>query len=123
MVDLTLGRKLVQCKWVFKTKFATDGSPLKYKFILVSKGYSHIHGIDYNETFALVENMDSIRLSLAIVASKQWELHHMHVNCAFLNGDLNEDICMQQPKGFVSNPYLVCRINKSLYGLKQAPKG
>ena len=66
--------------------------------------------------------MDSIRLALAIAASKQWEVHHMDVNCDFLNGYLNEDIYMQKPEGFVSNPYLVCRLNKSLYGLKQAPR-
>ena len=50
------------------------------------------------------------------------KVHHMDVKCAFLHGDLNEDIYMQQPKGFVSNPCFVCRLNKSLYGIKQAPK-
>ena len=69
LVDLPRGRKLVQCKWVFKTKFDADGSPLKYKEILVSKGYSQVHGIDYNETIAPVAKMDSIRLALAIAAS------------------------------------------------------
>ena len=52
LVDLPLGRKLVQCKWVYKTKFDTDGSPLKYKARLIAKVYSQFHGIDYNETFA-----------------------------------------------------------------------
>ena len=85
-------RKLVQCKWVFKTKFATDGSTFKYKEILVAKGYSQVHGIDYNETFAPIEKMDSIRLTLSIAASKQWEVHHMDVKCAFLNGDLTKEI-------------------------------
>ena len=66
--------------------------------------------------------MDSIRLALAIVASKQWEVHNMDAKCAFLNGDLTEEISMQQPEGFFSNPSLVCRLNKSLYGLKQAPR-
>ena len=66
--------------------------------------------------------MDSIRLALAIAASKQWEVHHMDVKCAFLNGDLNEEIYMQQSEGFVSNPSLVCRLKKSLYGLKQDPR-
>ena len=65
--------------------------------------------------------MDSIRLALAIAASKQWEVHHMDVKCDFINGYLIEEIYMQQPKVFVSNPYFVCRLKKSLYGLKQAP--
>ena len=92
LVDLPLGRKLVQCKWVFKTKFAADYSPLKYKEILVAKGYSQVHGIDYNETFSPVAKMDSIRLVLAIAASKQWKVHHMDVKCTFINGDIIEDI-------------------------------
>ena len=121
-MDLPPGRKLVQCKWVYKTKFTADGSPLKYKAILVSKGYSQVHGIDYNETFSPVEKMDSIRLALAIAASRQWEVHHMDVKCVFLNGYLTEEIYMQQPQVFSTNPSLVCRLRKSLYGLKQAPR-
>ena len=114
--------ELVQCKWVYKTKFAADGSPLNYKAILVAKGYSHVHGIDYNETFVPVAKMDSIRLALAIATSKQWEIHHMDVKCVFLNGYLTEDIYMQQRQGFFPIPYFVCRLKKSLYGLKQAPR-
>ena len=91
-MDLPPRRKLVQCKWVYKTKFAADGSPLKYKARLVAKGYSQVHGIDYNETLAPMEKMDSIRLALAITALKQWEVHHMDVKCDFLNGYLTEDI-------------------------------
>ena len=94
LVDLPPRRKLVKCKWFFKTKFAADGSPLKYKEILVSNGYSQVHGIDYNETFSPMVNMDSIRLALTIAASKQWEVHHMDVKCEFLNGYMNEDIYM-----------------------------
>ena len=94
LVDLPPGRKLVQCKWVFKTKFAANGSPLKYKAILVANGYSQVHGIDYNEAFAPVAKMDSIRIALAIVASNQWELHHIDVKCAFLNEDLIKEIYM-----------------------------
>ena len=67
--------------------------------------------------------MDSIRLALAIAASKLWEVHHMDVKCAFINGDITEEIYMQQPEGLVSNLSLVCMLNKSLYGLKQAPQG
>ena len=99
LVDLPLRRKLVQCKWVFKTKFAADGSPSKHKARLVSKGYWQVHGIDYNETFAPMAKMDSIRIALAIADLKQWEVHHMDVKCAFLNGDLTEEIYMKQPEG------------------------
>ena len=105
-----------------KTKFAADGSPLKYKEILVSKVYSQVHGIDYNETFSPVAKMDSIRLALAIATSRQWEVHHMDAKSSFLHGDIKEEIYMQQLEGFSSNPYLVCRLNKSLYGIKQAPR-
>ena len=122
LVGLPPRRKLVQSKWVFKTKFSSDGSTLKYKAILVAKGYSQVHGIDYNETFAPVAKMDSIRLALAIVASKKWEVYHMDVMCAFLNGDITKEIYMQQPQGFFTNPSFVCMIKKSLYGLKQAPR-
>ena len=82
---------------------------MKYKAILVAKGYSQVHGIDYNETFSPVAKMDSIRLALAIVASKQWEVHHMDVKCDFLNGDINKYIYMQKTLGSFSNPYFVCR--------------
>ena len=84
--------------------------------------YSQVQGIYYNDTFALVAKLDSIRLALAIATSRKWEVHHLDVKCSYINGDMNEDIYMYQYKGFVSNPYLVCMLKKSLYGLKQDPK-
>ena len=69
-VPLLLKRKLVQCKWIFRTKLVADGSDLKYKTRIVSKGYSQVHGVDYTDTFASVAKMDSIRLVLAIAACK-----------------------------------------------------
>ena len=88
MVPLPPKGKVVQCKWVYQTKIAADGFDIKHKARLVAKGYSQVHGLDYRETFALVANMDSIRLVLALVASKCWEVHHMDVKSAFLNGEL-----------------------------------
>ena len=73
------------------------------------------------ETFAPVANMDYIRLVLAIVASKHWEVHHMDVKSAFIHGDINEDIYMKNTKCFIHDPSLYCMLNKYLYGLKQAP--
>ena len=104
--------KLVQCNWVFKTNFAADGSPLKYKETFVAKGYSQVHGIEYNETFAPVENMDSIRIALAIVSSKQCEVHRKYAKCDFLNGDIVKEIYMQKHEGFVFKPSFVCRLKK-----------
>ena len=78
-----------------KKKLASDGSTTKYKAQLVAKGYSQVHGLDYNERFAHVAGMDSIRLGLSIIASKQWEVHHIDVKSAFLHGDLEEEIYMK----------------------------
>ena len=100
LVPLPPKRKLVQCKWVFRTKIASDGSDMKHKEILVSNCYSQFHGFYYTETFAPFAKMDSIRLVLAMAASKGWQVHHMDVKSALLHGELQEDIYMQQPKGF-----------------------
>jgi hypothetical protein len=94
----------------------------KYKSKLVEKGFQQIHGIDYDETFALVANMDSIHLALAIETSKGWEFHQMDVKNYFLHGDLLEEIYMEHPQGFIHKSFLVCRLKKSLYGLKKAPR-
>jgi hypothetical protein len=79
-----------------------------------------VHGIDYDETFTPVENMDSICLALSIVEAKGWESHQMDVKNAFLHEDLSEEIYMEQPQGFMQDSSLVCRLKKSLYGLKKA---
>ena len=85
LVPLPPKRKLVQCKWVFRTKIVAEGSDVKYKSRLVAKGYSQFQGVDYTETFALVANTDSIRLVLAIAASKGWKVHHMDLKSALLH--------------------------------------
>ena len=89
---------------------------------MVSKGLSKFQGVDYINTFLPVAKMESIKLVLAIATSKRWEVHHMDVKSDFLHGDIHEDIYMQQPKGFIHDPSLVFRLNKSLYGLNQAPR-
>ena len=72
--------------------------------------------MDYHEIFAPVAKMDSIRLVLAILTSKNWEVHHMDVKLAFLHGDFNEEIYMNHIEGYIFDPYLVCKLKKSLYG-------
>jgi hypothetical protein len=122
LVLLPSGRKLVRYSWVYKTKSAADGQVSRYKTRLVAKGFQQVHGIDYDETFALVAKMDSIRLALAIVTARGWEVHQMDVKNAFLHRDLSEEIYMEQPPGFIQNSSLVCRLKKSLYGLNQNPR-
>ena len=89
---------------------------------MVAKGFSQVQGVDYHETFAPVAKMDSIRLVLAISASKHWEVHHMDVKSAFMHGYIHEDIYMKYLEGYISDPSLFCKLKKSLYGLKQAPR-
>ena len=81
---------------------------------LVSKWFSQVQRVDYHDTFASVEKMDSIRLVLAIAASKHWEVHHMDVKSDFIHGYLQEDIYMNHLEGYTSDPSLVCELQKSL---------
>jgi hypothetical protein len=120
LVPLPPGWKLVRCKWIYRTKREIDDQVSRYKAILVAKGFQHIHGIDYDETFSPIENMDSIRLVLSIAVAKGWEVHQLYVTNYFLRGDLSEDIYMERLQGFIQNSYLV--LKKYLYGLKQAPR-
>jgi hypothetical protein len=81
-----------------------------------------VHDIDYDETFAPVVKMDSIRLTLSFVEAKGWEVHQMDMKNEFLHGDLCKEIYMEKPQGFMKDSSLVYRLKKSLYGLRQAPK-
>jgi hypothetical protein len=90
LVPLPKGRKLVICKWVYRTKYASDGSVESHKAQLVSKGFSQVEGIDYNETFAPIAKMNSINLVLALVASHKWEVNQMDVKSTFLHRYLQE---------------------------------
>ena len=122
LVPLPSKRKLVQCKWVYRTNMDVDGSYVNYNFIFFSKFFSQVHGVNYTKTFALTAKMDSLRLVLAIVASKRWEVHHMDVKSAFIHGEIHEEIYMHKTQGFQEDPSLVFKLKKSLYGLKQALK-
>jgi hypothetical protein len=122
LVPIPFGRRLVRCRWVYKTKSVVDGQISRYKSRIVAKGFQQVHGIDYDEAFTLVAKMDSIRLTLDIATTKGWEVHQMDVNNAFIHGDISEEIYMEQPQGFMQDSSLVYRLKKSLYGLKQAPR-
>jgi hypothetical protein len=122
LVDLPPEKKTIGTKWVFKVKQNPDGTIERFKARLVAKGYSQVEGIDYQETFAPVVRLNTIRIILAIANHFDMEIQHMDVDTAFLYGNLQEEIYIQQPEGFISQPEKVCRLKKSIYGLKQAPK-
>ena len=122
LVELPKGSKRVGCKWVFKTKRDSNGNIERFKARLVAKGYTQKDGIDYKETFSPVSKKDSLRIIMALLAQYDLELHQMDVKIAFLKGDIEEEIYMDQPEGFSMNgkDHMVCKLKKSIYGLKQA---
>ncbi|XP_074290128.1 uncharacterized protein LOC141616867 [Silene latifolia] len=123
ILDLSVVKKIIGNKWVYKVKLQVDGSVERYKARLVVLGNRQEAGIDYYETFAPTAKMVTVRIFLAIVASRNWELHQMDVHNVFLHGDLEEEVYMKLPQDyFVEGPGKVCRLRKSLYGLRQAPR-
>ena len=124
LVKLLEGHKRVDCKWVFKTKRDSKGNIKWHKARLVAKGFNHQESIDYNETFSPVSKKDSLRIILALVAHFDLELHRMDLKMTFLNGSLEDEVCMAQPKGFIKEGKedMVYLLKKSIYGLKQASR-
>ena len=97
----------------------------KYKPRLVAKGFRQEYGVDFDEIFSLVVKMTTLRFMLRVMAADNLDLIQLDVKTTFVHGDLQEEIYMEQPKGFVATGqelHLVCRLKKSLYGLKQAPR-
>ena len=117
-------RKVVGCKWIYKIKRNSDGTVERYKSRLVARGFSQIEGLDYEETYAPVVSYPSVRFVLSLAAKRGWLIQQVDVRNAYLNGDLDCTLYMEQPKGFVSKQASqhVCLLLKGIYGLKQAGK-
>lgn len=92
LTELPQDRRAIGLKWVFKVKKDENGKVVRHKARLVVKGYAQKKGVDYDEVFAPVARMETIRTLLALAAHQRWEVHHMDVKSAFLNGDLEEEV-------------------------------
>jgi hypothetical protein len=119
LVDPPKGRKVIKNRWVFDLK--SDG---RKKARLVAKGFSQVEGIDYDEIFSPVVRFETVRMMIALAALKDWHISGLDVKTAFLYGDLDEELYMEQPEGFKvpghKNKNKVMRLKKAIYGLKQA---
>jgi hypothetical protein len=106
-----------------KNKYILDGSIDKHKARLMTKGFSQKEGVDYEEIFSPTTKWATIRTLFSMVAQNGWKIHQMDVKIVFLNGDLEDNVFMSQPKGFVVNgqEHKVCKLIESLYNLKQTP--
>ena len=124
LVDLPPGCKTIGCKWVLRKKLKLDGSIDKFKARLVAKCFKQKADLNLFDTFSSVTRVTSIRLLIAIAVIFDLKTHQMDVKTAFLNGDLEEEIYVDQPEGFVEprQESKVCKLTKSQYGLKQTPK-
>eukprot|EP00253_Pinus_taeda_P035284 PITA_35284 len=124
LVNLPKGRKALQNKWVYEIKHEGDEKKERYKVRLVVKGFAQKEDIDFTEILSPVVKMSSIRVILGLVVALDLECEQLDVKTAFLHGELEEEIYMEQPEGFIEKGKegLVCRLKKSLYGLKQAPR-
>lgn len=114
---------VVSNRWVLRIKRKPDGTIERYRARLVAKGFSQIHGVDYNETYAPVVGRTTVRLLAPIgAAARGLECCRFDIETAFLYGLLEKEVFMQQPEGFQDGTERVCLLKRSLYDLKQAPR-
>ena len=115
---------IIGTRWVFRNKLDEFGVVTRNKARLVAQGFNQEEGISYDETFAPVARLESIRMLLAFASFKFFKLFQKDVKSAFLNGFIEEEVYVEQPPGFVDHqfPNHVFKVQKTLYGLKQAPR-
>ena len=123
-MNLPSNKKAIEVKWVFKTKVKPSGEIAKYKARLVAKGFLQKPGLDFNEVYAPIARIETVRLIVAIASMRKWTVSQLDVKSAFLNGPLEEEVYTRQPPGYekIGMEDKVMKLNKALYGLKQAPR-
>jgi hypothetical protein len=114
------GLKPISARWVYKIKRNSDHSVARYKARLVARGFLQKQGIDFNETFASVARMKTLRVLCALAISHKLKITQIDFDNAFLNGILEEEIYMSFPPGYPGPPGNIIKLIKSIYGLKQA---
>ncbi|EOY27051.1 Cysteine-rich RLK (RECEPTOR-like protein kinase) 8, putative [Theobroma cacao] len=124
LVTSPLGKKPIGCQWVFTVKHMANGLVERYKARFEAKGFTHTYGLNYQDTFAPIAKMNTIRITLSSATNLDWDLQQFDVKNAFLHGDLEEELYMKIPPGFddKKTKRKVCRLKKAVYGLKQSPK-
>ena len=100
LVDVPKYKDVISVKWIYKTKQDVDGNVQKHKARMVARGFTQQLSIDFNEMFAPIACMDTVRTVLAIAAQNKWPVHQMDVKSAFLNGYLEEELYVEQPQGY-----------------------
>jgi len=110
ITKLPYGKNLIGYKWIFTVKIKADSSIERYNARLVGKGFTQTYGIDYEETFAPVAKLNTIRILLSLAVNLDWPLHQLDVKNVFLNGNLEEEVYMDIPQGLQnsSNINKVC---------------
>lgn len=122
IVEREPSMKVIPCHWVFTIKTNANGMPERFKARLVAGGNHQQEDVDFKETFAPVSKLATLRVLLSVSARRGWKVHQIDIKTAFLNGEVDTDVYMLQPPGFVDGTNLVCKLQKCLYGLKQAPR-
>ena len=122
MVKTPQAGTLLTAKWVFTIKRDTEGNIQRFKARLVARGFQQRQGIDFEETFAPVARIETLRTLLAICAAKEWIFEQFDITTAFLNGKLKEEVYLTPPEGVKAKSGMSLKLHKALYGLKQAPK-